>query len=65
MSQWRRALRDALVVARFELAESLRSRRVLIFLTLYVASAIASTALFTEVLQKVEEELARSVRNRA
>ena len=53
-----RAIRDALVVARFDLAESMRSRRVLVFLVLYVAGSVGATVLFTEVLQEVEEELA-------
>jgi ABC-type transport system involved in multi-copper enzyme maturation permease subunit len=53
-----RSLRDALVVAAFDLGESLRSRKVLVLLVLYVAGAVASTVIFTEVLQKVEEELA-------
>lgn len=53
-----RSLRDALVIAAFDLAESLRSRKVLVFLVLYVAGAVASTVIFTEVLQEVEEQLA-------
>lgn len=56
-----RGLRDALVVARFDLGESLRSRKALIFLALYVAGAIAAVALFTEVLQDVEEQLAEQL----
>lgn len=61
MSNALRPLRDALVVARFDLAESLRSRRVLVFLILYVAGAVASTVLFTEVLQEAEEVLAEQL----
>lgn len=53
-----RSLRDALVVAAFDLGESLRSRKVLVFLVLYVAGAVASTYLFTEVLADVEQALA-------
>lgn len=56
-----RAWRDAWIVARFDLAESLRSRKVLVFLVLYVAGAVASTVIFTEVLQRVEEELAEQL----
>ncbi|MCA9605397.1 MAG: ABC transporter permease subunit [Myxococcales bacterium] len=56
-----RAVRDALVVARFDLGESLRSRKVLVFLALYVAGAIGATVLFTEVLQDVEEQLAEQL----
>jgi ABC-type transport system involved in multi-copper enzyme maturation permease subunit len=51
-------LRDALVVASFDLGESLRSRKVLVFLVLYVVGAIASAVMFTQVLRTVEEELA-------
>jgi len=56
-----RGLRDALVVARFDLGESLRSRKALVFLALYVAGAIAAVVLFTEVLQDVEEQLAEQL----
>lgn len=56
-----RTLRDALVVARFDLGESLRSRKVLVFMALYVAGAIGATVLFTEVLQDVEEQLAEQL----
>lgn len=56
-----RALRDALIVARFDLGESLRSRKALVFLVLYVAGAIGATILFTEVLQEVEEQLAEQL----
>lgn len=55
------ALRDAWVVAHFDLGESLRSRRALIFLVLYVAGAIGATIIFTEVLQQVEEQLAEQL----
>ncbi|MGE0792510.1 MAG: hypothetical protein AB7S26_42965 [Sandaracinaceae bacterium] len=54
-------IRDALVVARFDLAESLRSRKALVFLVLYVAGAVAATWMFTEVLQEVEEQLAQQL----
>ncbi len=53
-----RFVRGALHCARFDLAESLRSRRVLIFLVLYLALSVGSAILFTELLQAVEEELA-------
>ena len=55
------AVRDVLVIARFDLAESLRSRRALIFLALYVAGATGGVVLFTEVLQTVEEQLAEQL----
>ncbi len=48
-------------MAAFDLGEALRSRKVLVFLTLYVAGAIASTMIFTEVLQNVEQELAEQL----
>ena len=57
----RRTLRDILVVAWFDLAESLRSRKVLVFLVLYVGSAVAATMMFTEVLREVERELAEQL----
>ncbi len=56
-----RSLRDALVVARFDLSESLRSRKALVFLALYVAGAVGATILFTELLQNVEEQLAEQL----
>ena len=51
----------ALTVARFELGESLRSRRFLIFLVLYVGGAAGATVIFTEVLQEVEAALAEQL----
>lgn len=56
-----RLLRDAWIVARFDLFESLRSRKAIVFLVLYVAGAIAATWIFTEVLQEVEEQLAEQL----
>ncbi|MEC7519168.1 MAG: ABC transporter permease subunit [Myxococcota bacterium] len=56
-----RGLRDAWVVARFDLGESLRSRKVLIFLALYAAGAVAAAVIFTEVLQDIEEALAEQL----
>jgi ABC-type transport system involved in multi-copper enzyme maturation permease subunit len=56
-----RSLRDAFLVASFDLAESLRSRKVLVFLVLYAAGAVASTWIFTEVLREVETELAQQL----
>ncbi len=54
-------LRDALIVASFELAVSLRTRKVLVFLVIYVAGAIGSTVLFTEVLREVEAQFAEQL----
>lgn len=56
-----RGLRDAWVVARFDLGESLRSRKVLIFLALYAAGSVAAAVIFTEVLQDIEEALAEQL----
>ncbi len=56
-----RTLRDAWIVAAFDLGESLRSRKVLVLLALYVAGAVAATILFTEVLQEIEEQLAETL----
>ena len=42
-----RGFRDALVVARFDLGESLRSRKALIFLALYVAGAVGAVVLLS------------------
>ena len=53
--------RDAAVIAAFDLGESLRSRKVLIFLVLYVVGAIGATLIFTEVLQEVEIALAEQL----
>lgn len=54
-------LRDAWIVAQFDLGESLRSRKVLIFLLLYVAGAVAAAWVFTEILQSIETELAEQL----
>lgn len=54
-------LRDAAVIAAFDLGESLRSRKVLVFMVLYVLGAIGSTVIFTEVLQEVELALAEQL----
>ena len=53
--------RDAAVIAAFDLGESLRSRKVLVFLVLYVVGAIGATLIFTEVLQEVELALAEQL----
>jgi ABC-type transport system involved in multi-copper enzyme maturation permease subunit len=54
-------LRDAAVIAAFDLGESLRSRKVLVFMVLYVVGAIGATLIFTEVLQEVEIALAEQL----
>jgi hypothetical protein len=52
------ALRDVLVIAGHELAEALRSKRVLLFALLYVGGAIGGTVLFIEFLSGMEAMLA-------
>ena len=56
-----RPFRDACVVAAFDLEESLRSRRVVIFLVLYALGAVGATILFTELLQDIEVALAEQL----
>jgi ABC-type transport system involved in multi-copper enzyme maturation permease subunit len=48
-------------VARNELFDSIRSRRVMVLGLLYVAGSAAATALFIGVLQKIERQLAESL----
>jgi hypothetical protein len=57
-----RRLRDALVVAEQDLAESLRSRKALVLLGLYLAGALAACGIFVRVLQEVEGVLADTLR---
>lgn len=49
------------IIARNELADSARSRRVMVMLLLYVLGAMAGTALFISVLQKIEGQLVQSL----
>jgi ABC-type transport system involved in multi-copper enzyme maturation permease subunit len=49
------------IVARNELSDSARSRRVIVMVLLYVVGAMAGTALFITFLQSVETQLARSL----
>ena len=56
-----RTLRDALVVAGFDLFESLRSRKVLVLLTLYLAGASAAAGIFVTVLREIENTVARTL----
>jgi len=56
-----RRLRDALVVAEFELRDSLRSRKALVLLVLYVAGAAAGTGIFVRVLGAIEDAVASSL----
>ena len=59
--QTKSLLRDAAILAAFDLGESLRSRKVLVFLVLYVVGAVGATLIFTEVLQEVEIALAEQL----
>ena len=56
-----RRLRDAWVVASFELRDSLRSRKALVLLVLYVAGAGAGTGIFVRVLSAIETALASTL----
>ncbi len=51
-------LRDAIVVAGFDLRASLRSRKALLLLLLYVAGAVVADAGFVNVLQAIERTAA-------
>jgi len=48
-------------VARYELSDSVRSRRVIVLLFLYLAGSIAATAGFIHVLQRIEVQLVASL----
>jgi ABC-type transport system involved in multi-copper enzyme maturation permease subunit len=48
-------------LARHELADSVRSRRVIVLSLLYVAGSMAATMLFVAILQKVERQVAQSL----
>lgn len=49
------------LVARHELADSLRSRRVMVMGLLYFAGSVAATAIFITVLQKLEGQLSTAL----
>jgi ABC-type transport system involved in multi-copper enzyme maturation permease subunit len=53
-----RSLRDALVVAGFELRDALRSRKVVVLLVLYLAGAVAACGIFLRILHEIEKTLA-------
>lgn len=57
-----RRLRDAALVAGFDLGESLRSWRVIALLVLYVGSAVASAGGFVAMLSELENTLAEQLR---
>ncbi len=54
----KRILRDAWLVASFDLRESLRSRRAIALLLLYAAGAVAASMLFLRILHNAELRLA-------
>ncbi len=56
-----RSLRDATIVASFELIEALRSKRVLVLSLLYVGGAIAGAVLFIDLLASIEATLAKTL----
>ena len=56
-----RAVRTIALVARHELSDSVRSRRVLVLVLLYLAGSVAATALFISFLQKIEVQLVTSL----
>ncbi len=49
------------VIARHELIDSIRSRRVLVLMLLYVVGAALATLVFVNVLQKIERQLVESL----
>ncbi len=55
------ALRDILLVAGFDLVESLRSRKALALLLLYLAGSIGAALIFVEALGAVENRVAESL----
>ena len=57
-----RRLRDAALVAGFDLFESLRSRKVIVLLALYVAGAMAAAGGFVSLLQELESTLAETLK---
>lgn len=54
-------VRTLWAIARHELTDSVRSRRVIVLILLYVAGSMAATLLFITVLQKIEHQLAESL----
>ncbi len=56
-----RSVRDALIVAGFELLEALRSKRVLVLSLLYVGGSVAGAVLFVDLLASIEATLAKTL----
>ena len=55
------ALRTVWTVGRHEIADSIRSRRVIVLALLYLAGSAAGTAFFITLLQRIEHQLAASL----
>jgi ABC-type transport system involved in multi-copper enzyme maturation permease subunit len=54
-------LRDIFVIARHELADSIRSRRVAVFLVLYLAGAMIACSGFISVVHRLEQQLSEAL----
>lgn len=54
-------LRDIFVIARHELADSIRSRRVAVSLVLYLAGAVLACSGFIEVVHRLEQQLSEAL----
>ena len=54
-------LREAAIVAGFDLRESLRSRKAPVLLVLYTGGAVTGAAIFVAVLRELENTLARQL----
>jgi ABC-type transport system involved in multi-copper enzyme maturation permease subunit len=54
-------LRDFGVVAKHDLLDSYRSRRVIVWIIIYLLGSIASTLLFIKVIREIETEMAKVV----
>ena len=54
-------LRSILIVARYELADAIRTRRVIVLLILYLAGAMLACNGFITVLHKLEAQLVESL----
>jgi ABC-type transport system involved in multi-copper enzyme maturation permease subunit len=61
VSELRRTARDIAIVARFDLLDSLRSRRAVVLMLLHVLGSVASALMFVEVLSQIETSLAASL----
>jgi hypothetical protein len=55
------AIRQFLIVTRYEVVDAFRSRRALTLLLLYLLGSLAATNLFVHVLHKVENQLVEAM----